>query len=164
MSECSYTSLCRWCSSISSCNAGSSGKNCAASPVSTITVKPSRGFTDIKVLTNSSLILSDEIICNLADISVIAVRTSGAIAKPSCAANRAARIIRSGSSLKDCSGVPGVRNCFAIRSCIPLCGSIKRLSFPSNSKAIALTVKSLLLKSPSRESPYCTSGLRLSLS
>ena len=40
--------------------------------------------------------------------SVIAARTSGATSKPSCAAKRAARIIRSGSSAKDSSGAAGV--------------------------------------------------------
>ena len=43
-------------------------------------------------------------------ISVIAATTSGATVKPSWAANRAARIIRSGSSEKESSGVPGVRS------------------------------------------------------
>ena len=39
--------------------------------------------------------------------SVIAATTSGSTVKPSWAANRAARIIRSGSSEKESSGVPG---------------------------------------------------------
>ena len=43
-------------------------------------------------------------------MSVIAASTSGATVKPSWAANRAARIIRSGSSANDSCGVPGVRS------------------------------------------------------
>ena len=43
-------------------------------------------------------------------IAVIAATTSGATAKPSWAAKRAARIIRSGSSEKESSGRPGVRS------------------------------------------------------
>ncbi len=43
-------------------------------------------------------------------IAVIAATTSGATSKPSWAANRAARIIRSGSSEKLSSGRPGVRS------------------------------------------------------
>ena len=43
-------------------------------------------------------------------IAVIAATTSGATVKPSWAANRAARIIRSGSSENESSGAPGVRS------------------------------------------------------
>ncbi len=43
-------------------------------------------------------------------IAVIAATTSGSTVKPSWAANRAARIIRSGSSEKESSGRPGVRS------------------------------------------------------
>ena len=42
-------------------------------------------------------------------IAFIAATTSGATEKSSCAANRAARIIRSGSSLNEISGAAGVR-------------------------------------------------------
>ena len=51
-------------------------------------------------------------------IAVIAATTSGATAKPSWAAKRAARIIRSGSSEKESSGVPGVRSTRSARSTI----------------------------------------------
>ena len=49
--------------------------------------------------------------------------TAGSTAKPSWAANRAARIIRSGSSLNESSGRPGVRSSPAARSSSPPYGS-----------------------------------------
>ena len=56
-------------------------------------------------------------------MSVIAASTSGATVKPSWAANRAARIIRSGSSEKESSGRPGVRSTWWARSTTPPNGS-----------------------------------------
>ena len=56
-------------------------------------------------------------------IAVIAATTSGATVKPSCAANRAARSIRSGSSEKESSGRPGVRSSRWARSTTPPYGS-----------------------------------------
>ncbi len=41
-------------------------------------------------------------------IRVMAARTSSCTVMPSCAAKRAARIMRSGSSEKEASGAPGV--------------------------------------------------------
>ena len=95
-------------------------------------------------------------------ISVIARTTSGSTVKPSCAANRAARIIRSGSSEKESSGVPGVRSTPWARSTTPPNGSSKLRS--GNVTAIALTVKSRRPRSPARLSPYATAGLRESAS
>ena len=75
-------------------------------------------------------------------------------------ANLAARIIRNGSSLNDCSAVTGVRSTLALKSARPLKESIN-LGFSSvNSSAIALTVKSRRERSPSMFSPNSTSGLR----
>ena len=91
-------------------------------------------------------------------IAVIAATTSGATAKPSWAAKRAARIIRSGSSEKESSGVPGVRSTRSARSTIPPNGSTN--SRPGTRTAIELTLKSRRPRSPSRESPKSTSGLR----
>ncbi len=84
-------------------------------------------------------------------IAVIAATTSGAGSKSSWAANRAARIIRSGSSEKDSSGVAGVRSTRASRSSRPRCGSTKPR--PGRSTAIALTVKSRRTRSCSMVSP-----------
>ena len=61
-------------------------------------------------LTSSSRTRSAEMISMRPAISVIACLTSGATSKPSCAANRAARIMRSGSSPNESSGRPGVRS------------------------------------------------------
>ena len=120
VSVCSYTSLWWWCSSISRRNFGISGKNFSQSPVSTKVVIPARGSLDITVLMNSSLIRSAEIIESRSAIDFIATRTSSSIVNPSCAAKRAARNIRSGSSEKESSGELGVRNTRFKRSVTPL--------------------------------------------
>ncbi len=52
-------------------------------------------------------------------MSVMAATTAGSTVKPSWAANRAARIIRSGSSENESSGVPGVRSTPWARSTMP---------------------------------------------
>src|SRR6185436_12351763 len=75
------------------------------------------------------------------------------------AANRAARIIRSGSSLNEDSGAAGVRIDAAARSARPPYGSTNVL--PGMDTAIALTVKSRRIRSPSSVSPNATAGLRL---
>ena len=93
-----------------------------------------------------------------AAIAVIASTTSGATAKPSWAANRAARIIRSGSSEKESSGVPGVRSTCSARSTMPPNGSTN--SRLGTRTAIELTEKSRRPRSPTRLSPKDTSGLR----
>ena len=84
-------------------------------------------------------------------IAVIAATTSGATRIRSWAANRAARIIRSGSSENDRSAVPGVRRTPAARSVRPSWGSAK--SSDGSRSAIALTVKSRRDRSPTRSSP-----------
>ena len=48
--------------------------------------------------------------------SFIAVKTSGSSSKSNCAANRAARIIRNGSSVNESPALPGVRSVFAAKS------------------------------------------------
>ena len=67
-------------------------------------------------------------------------------------------MIRSGSSSKDCSAVTGVRRREAARSSKPLCGSTSVMD--GRRIAIAFTVKSRRVRSPSRVSPKATSGLR----
>ena len=136
----------------------------AAKPVSTRMVIPVRGADDNNIFINSSRIRSDEIIEIRPAISFIASTTSSSKVKLSWAANLAARIMRSGSSLKDCSALAGVLIIFLARSSIPLNGSINSGVSVVNSRAIALIVKSRLDKSPSIESPYSTSGLRESSS
>ena len=96
------------------------GKNFSQSPVSTKVVIPARGSLDITVLMNSSLIRSAEIIESRSAIDFIATRTASSMVNPSCAAKRAARNIRSGSSEKESSGELGVRNTRFKRSVTPL--------------------------------------------
>ncbi len=89
----------------------------------------------------------------------MAAATSGATVKPSCAVNRAARMIRSGSSVNDSSGLPGVRSTFSRRSRRPPNGSTS--SRDGSRAAIAFTVKSRRRRSASREVPYrMPAGLR----
>jgi len=59
-------------------------------------------------LTSSAWIRSGVIRVISPAIAVIAATTRSATVKPSWEANRAARIIRSGSSRNESSGVPGV--------------------------------------------------------
>ena len=72
--------------------------------------------------------------------------------------------MRSGSSLKESFGFPGVRKTFLARSANPLNGSINSGASPVSSSAIELTVKSRRAKSPRISFPYSTSGLRESAS
>ena len=73
---------------------------------------------------------------------------------------RAARIMRSGSSLNESVAAPGVRSTRFARSVTPLKGSINSGVGVVNSSAIAFTVKSRRPRSPIIESPKSTSGLR----
>ncbi len=91
----------------------------SAKPVSTSRAIPILGFSDIINLTNSSRMRSAEIISMRPAISFIATIIAESTLKPSCAANLAARIIRSGSSEKEFSGVPGVRKTFRAKSFTP---------------------------------------------
>ena len=80
------------------------------------------------------------------------------MSNPRVEAKRTARIIRSGSSLKDCSGATGVRRSPAARSSRPPNGSMN--SREGRRTAIAFTVKSRRERSPSIVSPYATCGFR----
>ena len=97
-------------------------------------------------------------------IAFIALKTDSSIVKPSWAAKRAARSMRSGSSENESSGVLGVRSVVFSKSVTPLCGSMNSGVGVVSSIAIAFTVKSRRSKSPSIVSPKFTSGLRESLS
>ena len=91
-------------------------------------------------------------------MSRIAPITASSTVKPSWAANRAARIIRSGSSENESSGRPGVLITRCARSTTPPYGSSK--SRLGTRTAIAFTVKSRRPRSPASESPKSTVGLR----
>ena len=76
---------------------------------------------------------------------------------------RAARSIRSGSSVKDTSGPSGVRSTPAARSATPPKGSISSgasSGAPVTRRAMALTVKSRRDRSASTSAAKDTSGLR----
>ena len=92
--------------------------------------------------------------------SLIEVKTAGSISKSNWLAKRAARIMRSGSSLNESLGRPGVRRVFSAKSFKPLNGSMNSGLSVVNSNAIALTVKSRRDKSPLILLPYSTVGLR----
>ena len=68
--------------------------------------------------------------------------------------------MRSGSSLNESLGRPGVRRVLSAKSCKPLNGSMNSGLSVVNSNAIALTVKSRRDKSPLISLPYSTVGLR----
>ena len=89
----------------------------------------------------------------------MASTVSSVTVKPSCAAKRAARSMRSGSSPNEIAGVDGVVRRRASRSSIPPEGSTS--TCPGSRKAMALTVKSRRVRSASSEVPKATSGLRL---
>ena len=71
--------------------------------------------------------------------------------------------MRSGSSLKEFSGVFGVRRTLFAKSISPPYGSMNSGVAPVNSSAIELTVKSRRDKSPSIDVPNSTSGFLESL-
>ncbi len=159
VSECQYTSLCWWCSSISSFNCGISGITRAASPVSHMTFTPSMGNSPRISLSSSVRTRSAVIRSICPDISTIASCTRGASVKPSCETKRAARSIRSGSSLNEISGAAGVSRTPARSASIPFNGSTNsNVPVPSTRTAIAFTVKSRRTRSSSSVVPYCTSG------
>ena len=131
----------------------------SASPVFTSRFRPGRGLSVSSSFTSSSRIRSAETIPIRGAIWVIAVTTSSSGSNPSWEVNRAARIIRSGSSENDSSAAAGVRITWVCRSPRPPNGSS---SAPSTVfSAIAFTVKSRRTRSPPRWSPNCTSGLRV---
>ena len=123
---------------------------------------PRRGLLDISNLVNSSRIRSAETIEIREAISFIATSVDSSISKFNWLAKRAARIMRSGSSEKDCSGVTGVRKICLAKSASPLNGSMNSGVGVVSSSAMQLTVKSRRDKSPAILSPNSTSGLRLS--
>ena len=88
-----------------------------------------------------------------AAIAVIAATTRGAGVNPSCATNRAARSIRSGSSANDSSGVAGVSSTPLASAASPPNGSTNARRPPVSSTAIALTEKSRRSRSSSMVSP-----------
>ena len=79
--------------------------------------------------------------------------------KPNCATNRAARIIRNGSSANDTSAGAGVISSLRAKAPSPSYGSTN--SIVGSRIAIALTVKSRRTRSSSRLSPNATTGLRV---
>jgi len=119
---------------------------------------PRRGHSEVTSRSSSARTRSAETMASREDMAVMASITSGATSKPSWAVKRAARMMRNGSSSKDCSAVTGVRRSWPARSSIPPVGSTKLRS--GRRRAMALTVKSRRVRSPSSVVPYSTCGLR----
>jgi len=83
----------------------------SATPVSTSSVMPRAGPPGSAAsmsLASSAEIRSADTIFSRGASSVMAAASSGVTEKPSCAANLAALSMRSGSSLSDSAGLPGV--------------------------------------------------------
>ena len=142
--------------------AGSSGRNLSAKPVSTKNHRPALGDSTVISLFISSRIRSAETISKRSLYCLTASTNSGTGFMLKRAINRAARIIRNGSSLKLMSGSRGVRKVRVIKSLAPLNGSTNVGESLVSSRAIALIVKSRRDKSISMASENSTSGLRVS--
>ena len=121
---------------------------------------PGRGSSAHNSLVSSSRTRSALTMRMRSAIRVIASTVASSTAKPSCAAKRAARSIRSGSSPNEISGLDGVVMIRSMRCSTPPDGSTRRTS--GTRRASAFTVKSRRRRSPSSESPKTTSGLRVS--
>ncbi len=152
------------CSSIARRIAGTSGSTRSASPVSTISSIPRRGWAPQTSFVSSPCTRSGVIRSSWPAIAVIAATTRGAGVKPSWETNRAARSIRSGSSANDSSGVAGVSSVPVASAASPPCGSTNRRPSPVSSTAIALRVKSRRTRSSSMVAPNATTGLRVTRS
>ena len=131
----------------------------SARPVRTRIWIPGTGSFAQSNFTSSSRIRSAEMRSRSSRCSCMAHSTSSSTSNPSCATNRAARNMRSGSSVKQVVTSRGVRRRCATTSSMPPNGSTNRMG--SSNRAIALTVKSRRTRSSSRESPNVTSGLRV---
>ena len=149
------SNTCRVCEKLSLCpipsnvSAPSNCKNCGKincnNPASFNKYQPLDGTGVFIIFCSSSVILSCETIVIRSAIFLIAANVSSVIVKFNCVANRIARIIRSGSSSKVCSGAKGVLIIFCAICNIPSNGSTKLPKFASLiSIAKALIVKSLL--------------------
>ncbi len=152
------TSLCRWIGSCSSSMALSSGRNSSARRVRASSHRPSDGSSASSSFDSSSRIRSAEMIAMRPRCCSMAATSAGSGVSPSVATKRAARSIRSGSSVKETSGVSGVRSRPAARSARPSNGSTMAAS--GSDSAMALTVKSRRERSVSMSSPKATTGLR----
>ena len=123
-------------------------------------MKPFEGMSERMILPSSSMMRSFEMISMRERLRSMAAKVSGSMRKLSCVANRMARIMRRGSSLKVMSGSSGVRIIPFSRSSIPPKGST---SSPQRSRfrhrARALMVKSRRFWSSCRV-PSSTTGLR----
>ena len=122
--------------------------------------RPALGLSAVISLSSSLRTRSMDTMARRPPISVTALVSAGSGETCSWATKRAARIIRSGSSLKDSSGERGVRRVRVIRSAAPPNGSTSTGASPVSSRAMALMVKSRRERSVSMSPANCTSGLR----
>ena len=138
----------------------SSGMNSSDRPVLTSSSSPAPGRSATSSLSSSSAIRSADTMPSRSRIAAMAFTTRADGSTPSCATNRAARSIRSGSSPNATSGSSGVSSVFVARSRTPPNGSTNS---PDGSRtAIALIVKSRRDRSVSTSFANVTAGLRLS--
>ena len=103
-SECSYTSLCRWCSSISNCSAGAPGGRNRRARSRRAARGPRADGARSNLVSSTRGPARPRRSRSARPSPSIAVATGSATVKPSWDTNRAARIIRSGSSANDSCG------------------------------------------------------------
>ena len=124
-------------------SAHSSGKISSSRPHLSSRSKPIEGLGESMILFSSSAMRSLDMMAMRSRLRAMASKVSGSRSKPSCEANRTARIMRSGSSLKVTSGSRGVTMRNASRSSSPPKGSTNSPYRPSfRHSARALMVKS----------------------
>ena len=122
--------------------------------------KPIDGTGESTILFSSTAMRSRETMAMRALLRRMASKVSGSMSNPNCAANRTARIMRSGSSEKVMSGSHGVRIVQSSRSSMPPNGSTSSPNVsPLIDQAMALIVKSRRRWSSSSV-PASTTGLR----
>ena len=128
--------------------------------MSTRNHKPKLGNSVTSSRSSSLRMRSAEMILSRSCISFTAFTNSATGSTFSVEINRAARIIRNGSSLKLSVGDSGVRNTLDTRSAAPPNGSTSTGLSVVSSSAIALIVKSRRDKSVEISVENSTSGLR----
>ena len=138
-----------------------SGSTSRSSPVDARKSSPGVGSSTASSFTISSRTRSFDTIDIRSRSAETAAVSSGTGESPNPAMKRAARSMRSGSSVKDTSGSMGVRSTAAARSPAPSKGSIRRGEPVVTSIAIELIVKSRRERSATTSSLNSTVGFRV---
>ena len=133
----------------------SAGAITRITPRSCSAARPISGCADARIPSISAPIRSPESVLVSPAASRIAAAVTGSIVSSKREANRAARRVRSASSLKRSAALPTARKTRASRSSRPPCGSTKAPlitgsppSSPARPNAMAFTVKSRRARSP----------------